>query len=68
MADNCASCGQKVKSEENWPPMGKQRSFALELLHSAPQVRRHARRRRGNVEGRRSRTRDQVKRCSKSGL
>src|SRR5229473_1220307 len=52
--------GEERRELDARPLVGKQRSFALELLHRAPQVRRHARRRRGNVEGRRTRTREQI--------
>ena len=66
MTERRARCGQRRTDARL--PVGEQRSFALELLRRAPQVRRHARRRSRDVEGRQTRTREQVKRSSKSGL
>ena len=52
MDANCARCGRKVKSEENWlrPSVGEHCGVSLGVFHRALEGTRRARRRRGDVE------------------
>jgi hypothetical protein len=71
MQGNCARCGRKVRSEENWLRahfVGEHRGVSLGLCHRAPEGTRPARRRRDDVERRRTQTLKQLKKCSAPGL
>jgi hypothetical protein len=52
MQGNCARCGRKVRSEENWLRafMGEHRGFLLELFYRADETGREGRGA-GDVEG-----------------